>query len=406
MEFVSIPEMVGIDYVGYIIEKERLNRNTGQWIRTDEYKIIGSRAINFKDIRVAYGQTYRYRIKSVLKLTKKRKKNVVTNFDVLTDLKSFLQEKIKEDIANNLGLISNSNSLFNKGIDFKVSSGTEKQSIDILDRFSVVFDKDGILVIDKSLKKQAYIPLEKQKDIFNIKMLTEISSKVDLKEILNKIVENKQSEEIKDFEYVSSYYSSKPSKKWIYIDTIDTELISSPTVIKVVPNSVKKEIIIYWTKPITFKQNVKFINLYRRNDLGQEWQPIVLNILDNVNYFIDKDVDFGVKYIYALTTVDVHNIESFLSTQVQVELNKSFSFEKQEKQARWISGPGANKDDVFSVFRPFFTRDEQLIARRNVVLKINSGFDEGSKDFVIRLKSLDTHEEYDVKLTLKNVQEI
>lgn len=405
VEFVSIPELVGIDYVGYIIEKERLNVNTDEWIRTDEYKIIGSRAINFKDTRVAYGQHYRYRIKSILKLTTKRKKNFVTNFDILTDLKLFLDEKIREDIENNLKLISNSNSIFNKGIDFKTSAGVKKSSIDILDRFSIVFDDMNITVVDKTSNKQSYIPLEKQKD-FNTKSLSSVSSKVDLKEILNKIAANKETEDIKDFEYVSSYYSSRPSKNWIYVDTIDTELISPPVIVKLVPNSTKKEIIIYWTKSSTFKRNVKSFNLYKRSIIGEKWQIIAKNIQENVNFFVDKNIEFGTKYIYAMTTVDIHNIESFLSTQIQTELNQNFLFEKEEKQSKWISGPGANKEDLFSVFRPFFTRDEQLIARENVVLKINPGFDEGSKDFVIRLKSLDTHQEFDVKLTLNNVKEV
>ena len=74
--FTSIPELVGLDYVGYIIEKERLNKATGDWLRTDEYKIIGSRAIDFKDTRIAYGEVYRYRIKSIVKLTVKKKKNI------------------------------------------------------------------------------------------------------------------------------------------------------------------------------------------------------------------------------------------------------------------------------------------------------------------------------------------
>jgi len=175
---------------------------------------------------------------------------------------------------------------------------------------------------------------------------------------------------------------------------------------KIIPNSLQNKISIYWTKPITFKRNVKFLNIYRRNKVGDEWTKIAESIPEEINFFIDDNVEFNKKYIYAMTTIDVHDIESFLSTQIQAELNPNISLEKEEKALKWISGPGATIEDTESVFRKFFTRDEQIIAKNNVVFVANTKFSDESKDFIVRIRSLDTHESFDIKLTLKNIKEI
>ena len=405
--FTSIPELVGLDYVGYIIEKERLNKATGDWLRTDEYKIIGSRAIDFKDTRIAYGEVYRYRIKSIVKLTVKKKKNITTNFDILTDLQTFIGDKVKEDFQNATSLVKNRNSLFNKGLDSKVSSGVSKPSVNVSDRFSIVFNNDNtVSVVDTESKKQTSLPLDKQKDLLSSQMLFGASSKIDLKELLNKVIKNQKSEQVEDFECVSYYYSSRPSKNWVYVDIIDQEPPESPLITKIIPNSLQNKINIYWTKPITFKRNVKFLNIYRRNKVGDEWMKIAESIPEEINFFIDDNVEFNKKYIYAMTTIDVHDIESFLSTQIQAELNPNISLEKEEKALKWISGPGATIEDTESVFRKFFTRDEQIIAKNNVVFVANTKFSDESKDFIVRIRSLDTHESFDIKLTLKNIKEI
>ena len=78
----------------------------------------------------------------------------------------------------------------------------------------------------------------------------------------------------------------------------------------------------------------------------------------------------------------------------------------EEKSLKWICGPGATIEDTESVFRKFFTRDEQIIAKNNVVFVANTKFSDESKDFIVRIRSLDTHESFDIKLTLKNIKEI
>lgn len=69
--FESLKEFRGLEYVGYIIQKERLDRKTGAWIRVEELRIIGAQSNAFIDTRVIYGELYRYRIKNILRVTKK-----------------------------------------------------------------------------------------------------------------------------------------------------------------------------------------------------------------------------------------------------------------------------------------------------------------------------------------------
>jgi hypothetical protein len=69
--FYSVKELRGIEYVGYIIEKEVLIRGTEKWKKIDEYRIIGADVDTYLDSRVIYGEMYRYRIKSVIRSTKK-----------------------------------------------------------------------------------------------------------------------------------------------------------------------------------------------------------------------------------------------------------------------------------------------------------------------------------------------
>lgn len=404
--FVSIPELVGIDYVGYIIEKERYDKLTKEWIRTDEYKVIGSKAINLKDTRIAYDENYRYRIRSVLKLTLKKKKETETNFDILKDIQGFVAEKVKEDFENSLSLVDNADNLYNKGISLKVSTGEENPEIDIAGKFILSFDKsNNAIITDRETKKEAYVPLAKESTL-NANSLLAVSSKIDLQEILNKIVKSKKTEETTEYEYISYYYASNRSKHWAYVDILDQELISPPVFVKIIPDSVNKRISIYWVPAVTFKRNIAFYNLYRRNELGQKWEKIAKNIGRDLLHFVDNNVELHKKYIYSMTTTDKHNIESLLGTQVQAELNSNIAQEKEEKQLKWVSGPGARPEDLFSVFKKWFIRDEQLIARESITITPSVEFNDEKKDFLLRIRSLDTHEMFEIPLTLKNVKEV
>jgi len=74
--FPAIEEESGLEYVGYVIEKYKQDMN-GAFIVTDEIEIPDRDCTEFIDTRVVYGGIYRYRIKSLLRWT--RKANVSIN---------------------------------------------------------------------------------------------------------------------------------------------------------------------------------------------------------------------------------------------------------------------------------------------------------------------------------------
>jgi hypothetical protein len=122
----------------------------------------------------------------------------------------------------------------------------------------------------------------------------------------------------------------------------------------------------------------------------------------DLNLFVDRNVQVGRPYIYALTSVDVHGTESFLSTQIQAELNSNYALEKEEKKLKWISGSGAKPEEIDFVLKKFFNRTEQIVARRNIVLSPNTKFAEAEKNLIIKITSLDTHEVKELKVVLTN----
>ena len=290
VEFKSISSFLGLDYVGYVIEKERYDPTKQQWHKTDELRLIGSKSNVFRDSRIAYGYTYRYRMKSVVKITVKRPKSFLSSV----------------------------------GLD------------------------------------------------------------------------------IKEYEYISTYYESNPGE-WIIIDAVKNEPPVYPSNIKIFPNSNKKEIMISWLKPVSAAE-VKFFNIYRRNQVGRTWEKIAEGLTETETMFIDTNIGFDNKYIYAITSIDVHGIESYLSTQIQVELNSNIAIEKKEKDLVWISGGGTKPDEIETILKKFYERKETLIAKKSIILKPNTKFREESRDLLIRITSLDTHEKKELALTLQNVK--
>lgn len=150
------------------------------------------------------------------------------------------------------------------------------------------------------------------------------------------------------------------SKDWTYVDIYENEPPPPPTSIHVQPQTLNKKIFISWLKPSNSQRDIKSYRIWRRNALGQPWTLLkeileldinsdgYLDVNTNSafyvrstknlkNFFIDANVSMGNKYIYALTCVDIHGIQSFMSTQIQAELNPKFNIEKQERAVKWIS---------------------------------------------------------------------
>src|SRR3990167_1380673 len=284
--FKSIPELVGLDYMGYIIEKERLDDTTNKWIKIDEYKIIGPDANIFKDTRLAFGNAYRYRIRSVSRYTVKK---------------------------HTIGFFGSPSKTY----------------------------------------------------------------------------------------YTSFYYESRKSD-WVYINTQDSALPNYPEAIDITVNSYEKLVRISWLKPLDRENLLRSYNVYRREKIGDRWKKLaVLNEKDNL--FTDTKVEIGKKYIYSLSSNNLHGIESFLSFQVQVELNGNIKIEKKEKPLVFISGPGLKPTEVFDTIKSFTRKVENIIARKNISLSPAKKLDEDEKILLLKIKSLDTHETQELRVVLKNL---
>lgn len=386
VEFKSVAALVGVDYVGYIIEKERFDPKSHLWIKIDEFKLIGSKSNVFRDTRVAYGVTYRYRMKSVLKATVKKEIKSLNHFSSTKDLQKFVVGKIQESLAENKDLLVQVQKQGNDGLVLKSSAGVEEISIDISDSIRTVLNADNTFKLVDSVNNQ---------------VLDFAHGSLSDEQFLSAFNKMATPSPTKEFEYISVYYESNPSKNWTVVDIVKLDPPGYPQTIKISPNSFQKEVIISWLKPVSDVE-VKFYNVYRRAKINEPWTPIAEGLREFETLFVDNDVILGQKYIYAISSIDVHGIESFLSMQIQVEMNANIAIEKKEKDLVCVSGGGTTLDETTLILKKFFERKEQLIARKNIKIKPNTKFRDESKDFIIRVKSLDTHEQFELKVTLRN----
>jgi len=398
--FESIPEFIGIDYVGYIIQKDRLDQATGNWIRTDEYRVIGSKANSFKDSRVAYGHQYRYRIKTVIKVTQRVPKKNFSNYDIISDIENFEKEKIKDEIRSRQDLIADIGRITSNGLKNKLSTGKEITTFNILQNLSIQSDENKTEIV-KTNSSVDSINYDLSRQAEKIATYGDINSQYDpvkIQENINGIIERYSDY---NYEYRSYYYESEPSKNWVYVNIIENVPPPPPSSIKIVPNSENKDVTITWLKPANSQRDIKYFKLYKRNSIKQAWKLVDV-FPDNENLYVDKDVNFEKKYIYALTCVDAHYIESFMSVQIQAQLNSNYKFEKKEKLLKWISGSGTKPTEVGIILKKFLDQEDPIVAKRNVVLSPSKNFAETRKDIIIKVTSLDTHEKKEFKICLKN----
>jgi hypothetical protein len=372
----SIRDLFGVDYVGYIIEKERLDKATGQWIRLDNIKIFGILANKFLDSKVAYGQIYRYRIKSIARLTKSK---IVesTVADAASDLQIFESNLILADLKKNNVLIDNSLNITNLGISSK-SSNFADLSIPIGNNQTFTANSAGTTITPNTSTNNA---LSKKIN-------------VDLTKIKNKKIE-----------FYSTYYESNPNKNWVYIQTVEKVPPPYPEAIKIVPDSYNKKISLYWLKPANDQRDIVAYRIYKRNKMGESWKLVTPSPLpESQPFYEDNDVQFDNFYIYALSCIDVHGMESFLSTQIGVQLNPRILFEKEEKELVWISGGGTMPNEINFVLKKFQEEKGNIIvAKKNIVLTTNTRFADTQQNFIIRIKSLDTHEVQELKINVKSL---
>lgn len=390
--FKTIPDFLGIDYVGYIIEKERLNKDTGEWTLIDEFKIIGAEANSFKDTRVAYGEFYRYRIRSIMKLTVKETKAIEIQS---VENAKILQNKIKfANIEKNKSILQNIENVANLGVKSKVSSGMKPGEIHLSDDTAIHYDASSVSIV-KKIAKGASENLPTKAQLISPKL-----TEKQLQTLLNAGIIDRLPKTKTD--YVSYYYESDPSKNWLYFECVENIPPPPPSTIKIVPNTPQGAVGLYWLKPGNSQRDIFQYKVYKREKVGEKW-TLLATLPEETNFFLDKDVVVDRRYIYAITCIDVHGIESFLSTQIEAGLNPQFALEKEERKLRWISGSGAKVSEVDFIFKKFHTFREQIIAKKNITLAVNTKFNDTKKNLIVRITSLDTHQQTELRLILKNV---
>ncbi len=406
IQFRSIPEFRGLDYVGYIIEKERLNQETGEWIRVDEIKIIGSQAFSFKDTRIAYGEVYRYRIRCVVKHTFAKVVSEVSNLDLIQKIENVIKEELEKNIQKNSALLKNITEI-KQGLQSKSSSGVSTPEIDLGNGIIVKVNNNNLPVVEKKISEDINKRLSAV--LGNLRVIQSALadgsiSEAELTTIKNRLKQsNIELEAGRNSEiFLSQYFKGPASRNWVYV--MAEENILPPTVsnIKILPNSKNQQISLFWLKPANDQRDITHYNIYRKTNLHEKWVKIADKIRQQDTTFKDSDVRFGQKYIYAMSVSDIHGYESFLSTQIQAELNPNFVVEKVEKPLKWISGVGARPDEGAVVFKKFYNTAEQIIARDSVTIGVDKRFTETTQNLLVRIKSLDTHEEKEIKITLNN----
>lgn len=406
----SLPEFEGLDYIGYIIDKERLDKATGQWLRIDEYRIIGSKTASFKDSRVAYGQTYRYRMRSVIKVTKALVKESFEKFDLKEDVRQLSAEVIQKALMAQQEVISSVDRITNVGLTPQRSSGAQATAtFDLLGGLSVAASAESTRLASTSsvTATSAATTLNSLRVNQNAVTDREMTAGTISAERLQKIIVEAITQFLEErFEFVSYYYESDHSPGWKYVSIREKIPPPPPQGIKIIPNTPQNKILVTWVTPAHSQRDIKQFKLYRRLRVGHDWTLIKTFSLRE-NLYEDRAVRLNRQYIYALTSVDAHGFESFLSTQTQAQLNPNFILEQQERPLKWISGSGARPDQGFDqVFKKFFEPEVPIVATENVVIGPQASFREQQRKLLVRIKSLDIHEckEFVISLRNENVQ--
>ncbi len=410
--FDSLPEFLGIQYVGYVIYKQRLDKSTGEWHTTDEYKIVGADASSFIDTRVAYGEIYRYRMKTILRFTRKEVISEVVTDNSSENTQSIIIKKLKEKLASLAPLFQNTAAFHARGLsNFNLRKLVLPKEVNLFGDYYASFDAERIDIYQKTPGVET-INLRTNKN-------SKLTSLRFLNNTFNVYLPTPQSKRlVQRTVYKSYYYESLPALNWTYMDIFEDDAPPPPHSIKIVPNSLSKQIFISWLRPSDSARDIAAYKIYRRKAFGDAWTVLFeskeLDVNDDgipdadviyknaANLHIDKTVVMGQKYIYALSCVDIHGIESFLSAQIQAELNPNFNFEREEKPLKWVSGSGATPSEVDFVYKKFLARKETIIADSKMKITVNTKFTETTKNFIIKIMSLDTHERKQYKLTINN----
>lgn len=404
--FVSIPDFRGIDYVGYVIEKERLDQSNGNWERLDEFKIIGSQANSFKDSRIAYGEVYRYRIRSVMKFTTTGPVDNASIAQTAAALLSQVQDQISSNLQKNQPLIATAAV---QGLQPKTSAGVQNNSVDLGNGTNLTIDSNNLptvtITIPNPAAQATSTALQGSLSDIQGALASGNVSSTDLTNLTIRLQQNGITLTQQPQGYISEYFEGPASKNWQYINVLNQTLPPPPSSLRIVPSSPNQTITVYWLAPADIQRDLASFNIYRRNKVGDPFEKIASDLNLDAAMFVDENVQFGQEYIYAISTVDLHGYESFLSSQVMAQLNSQFKFEQVEKPLAFISGPGVRPDENETILKAFYPVTEQIICHKNIRIAASRTYAGTNDTLLLRIRSLDTHEvnEVVVKLANKNV---
>ncbi len=415
--FKSIPEFRGLDYVGYVLDKERLDKTNGTWKRLNEFHIIGAKSNSYRDSRVAYGETYRYRLRAVAKWTTYNSSDALNNTQAAISLLNAAKTAIESSLTANAeylklyqtAVLDTTNPETKKAFSAATSSGVSLPNGVKIDFSSANWFSFNIASSSATSRLQSLqqtvngwlAKLSTSKPL-DYATLAKFSNELSAAGVV--LVPPQKT-------YVSEYFASLPSRNWRYVTVAEEVLPDPPSSIKIVPCSPKRQIDIYWLPPVDAQRDLAYIKLYYRRGTEKTWtllqDKIPLSQLPNTkpesSHYAHEGLDFDQTYVYALVSVDLHGYESFMSTQIEAQLNPSFATEQQEKLLRWVSGAGARPDEpTGTVFKKFYDSFEQIIAYKNLTLRVSDTYAEDNTSIHVRVKSLDTHETRTIRLTLKN----
>ena len=318
--FLSIPEFRGIDYVGYIIEKERLDPTNGTWKRISEYHVIGAKSNSYKDSRVAYGQTYRYRIRAVVKFTTFNNPDSLNNTLATLSLLKAVQSALNSAITANKKVIELSK------MPGQQSKSSAQQARDIGNSVGLTGGNFfSFNVLDPTVTSRL-TSLQTNVNSWLAKISgTTPANDADLASYINQLIAAGVVVPRQLKTYYSEYIASYPSRNWKYITIAEQELPDPPASIKIVPNTQQKIITIYWLTPVDAQLDLAYFSLYRRESIDKPWDLLQDRIPLTQAFYIDKSVSTDKKYIYAMTSTDLHGYKSFLSLQIQAQLNPRYT---------------------------------------------------------------------------------
>lgn len=229
--------------------------------------------------------------------------------------------------------------------------------------------------------------------------------------------------------FKSSYFVGEWSRDWAYATVIDTTPPPPPDELSIRVESHRKRVYVSFKLPHNPQRDISAMRLLRKTqsasgqDLTQ-WE--VLNEYGSVSspiefapqnvLYVDEDVDFfqknKVRYIYAAQAMTRHGEESTLSDQLACRLNYEWKV-KGEYPIDFVSCSGV-KPEHFGAFAtiPLRRTQSEVIATPKLVdsrltadVKFSGRSAIGnatldSKDYVLRIESLDTGEHRDIDLSV------